>query len=85
MKIAEFEQVLWDRDRVRVVIRAPAWQAVDAQGHTNAASETLSITEYIRVRVTDVIGNYECVIVDGRGLIVHGRTKLGTVRATYQQ
>ncbi|MGO9005593.1 MAG: hypothetical protein ACLQIQ_12815 [Beijerinckiaceae bacterium] len=84
MIIGEFEELLWKRDVIRVVIRAPAWQAVNAQAQTNAASETLSITEYIRVRITNVIGNYECVVIDGRGLIVHGRTKLGTVRSTYR-
>jgi hypothetical protein len=84
MNVVAFEEHLWKRDGVRIVIRAPTWTEVQKPAQTNAASETMSVTAYIGARVQGSIGKSECVAIDGYGKIVHGRTKIGTLRATYR-
>ena len=86
MNIRQFEEVLWNRDGVRVVIRAPTWANIpQPPAQTNAADKGMSITEYVRARVKAHIGDYEVIVIDGNGQEVHGRTRVARVRASYQR
>ena len=44
MNILEFEVLLWTRDGVRVVIRAPTWAVVQPVNQVNGADEDMSVT-----------------------------------------
>ena len=84
MNVGQLEEVLWNRDGVRVVVRAPWSAPVQASNQTKAADKGMRVNEYLRVRVQDSIGDYQCFVVDGYGLVVNGNTKLETVRASYR-
>ncbi len=83
MNICEFEEAVWEKDGIRLVVRAQSWAKVENYDYANAADRRMSVTEYLRVRITPKIGNYEVAVVSGDGTLVHGRTKLNKVRATF--
>lgn len=83
MRVWEFENAVWEIDNLRVVIRAPQAAQVQDFDWQNAADQNMSVTEYVRVRLTTRLGPYEAVITTGTGTIAHGRTRIRNVRASY--
>ena len=84
MTVEQFEKQVWEVERVRLVIRAPAAATVKSYGHKNAATKTWSVSEWKKKRIKAKIGNLGAVVIDGRGRIPHGRTLLSSVRAGYR-
>lgn len=85
MKVSEFEDKVWEIDRIRLVLRAPENQAVDAYDWQKAADQGLSIKEYIEIRITPKIRGIEAVIIDGDGEEPNRRTLLRTARESYKR
>lgn len=83
MNVREFEDAVWERDTIRIVIRAPSNEQVEAYNYVNAANATQTLTAFINGRIRDRVGDLEVIAVNGSGTIVNGNTHLNTVRATY--
>lgn len=86
MTVWELEQAIYDKEEVRVVIRAPWRTAVGDYEYQRAAAGSSTITEWLQQRVQPLLrGGEELVVVDGNGGLPHGRTKMSTLRATYER
>ena len=84
MNVRQYENRVWQVDNLRIVVRARrATRIAQRFGWTNGIDQGLSITDYIRNRVTPCIGSREFLIIDGHGNEPHGRTLMSTVRDSY--
>jgi hypothetical protein len=85
MNVWEIEQEIFEREEVRVVIRAPWKTHLGAYNYQRAASGTSSVTEWLQQRVIPAVQGHEVVVIDGNGAVPHGRTKMSTLRASYER
>ena len=83
ISISELESQIFDKEEVRVIIRANKDQTVERYPYSRKASVTTSVTDLIENRIKPLVGNAEVVVVNGEGLHPHGRTKVETVRNSY--
>lgn len=85
MKVWEFEQRVYDLEEVRLVIRAAPNEEIGDYNYTRCAPSTTSVSEWLRQRVIDAVGGNEVSVVDGNGAYPHGRTRMSTLRSTYER
>ena len=85
MKVKEFEQKVWEVDKIRLVIRAPASEDVGDFVQKRASTETNTISEYEEDRLNKPLAGKEWVVINGSGEIVFRGTTLRVVRATYDR
>lgn len=83
MKAIEFEDKVWEIERIRIVLRCPPHTQVGEYDYKNAASENISITEWLRGRVLPKLNNIDVEVLGGNGEQPHGRSLLRTVRHSY--
>lgn len=85
MKVCEFEDKVWEIERVRIVIRAKSNEEVQLYDFKRAAPEgknnlTWFINKRVQPRLAD---NMEVVTIDGSGNVPRGKMLLSTLRQTY--
>jgi hypothetical protein len=85
MKVWEFEQAVYEREEVRLVIRAAAGEDVGDYGYVKCSPATTSVSEWLRQRIHPTVGDYEVIVIDGNGAVPHGRTRMATLRETYER
>ena len=85
MKVWEFEEAVWKKDTIRIVIRAAANSEVEDYEYQNAAQGNRNITWFLntRVRSHSRVGDYEIVVIGGDGKQPFGGTYIQTVRDSY--
>ena len=85
MRIAEFEAAVLEVEGIVIRIRAPAVAEVGDYEYERQAASGTSVAEWLRTRVTPQLdGNHVCVF-NGHSNEPHGRTKLLTLRASYDR
>jgi len=82
--VEDFEEKVWEIDRIRIVVRAPAKDQVDDYNWQNSAAETQRVTEWLETRIVPKIGAREVIVIGGDGEEPHGRTLLRTLRDGYR-
>lgn len=85
MRVSEFEQAVFDTEDIVIRIRAPLGEEVDNYEYERQASGGTSVTNWLYTRIYPRMRGYEVSIVDGNGQTPHGRTKLETLRASYER
>ena len=85
MTAAEIEQAVYDLEEVRIVIRAPARAPMGDYTNVRAAPGTASVAEWLAQRILPLTGGNEVLVIDGNGAIPHGRTRMATLRASYER
>lgn len=85
MRVSEFEQAVLDKEEVVIRIRAPLATVVDDYNYERQASGSTSVTDWLENRILPKLKGGQVAIVDGNGQTPHGRTKLATLRATYER
>ena len=65
MTVSEFEKAVWTKEKIRIVIRAPADSQVEEYGFANAADQNWRITELIDNRIHRRVGNSDVVVIRG--------------------
>lgn len=86
MKIIELEQKIMELEEFRVVIRAPSWAEVDDYPYARKADKGSSLTNWCHSRLEPLLKDgMTYVVLDGNCGMPHGRTKLSTLRATYER
>jgi hypothetical protein len=83
MKVSEFEQLVWDLERLRIVVRANRNEEIDDYDYRNAANENWRIAEFVKNRVASRVDGREVTVIQGDGKIAHGNTLLYALRETY--
>lgn len=79
----EIEQAVFDLDEIRIVIRAKTSEDLGSYTYSRKAAENTSVSEWLEQRIKPIVNSHGVVVVDGRGNIPHGRTKLSRVRRSY--
>lgn len=85
ISVAEFEAKVLEKEEVVIKIRAPANTQVIDFGYDRKAAGSTSVTDWLENRIKPLIMNNEIVIIAGDYASPHGRTKLETLRATYEK
>ena len=85
MHVSEFEQAVLDKEEVVIRIRAPITTVVDDYDYVRQASNSTSVADWLENRILPKLKGSQVAIVDGHGQAPHGRTKLATLRATYER
>lgn len=85
ISILEFEQSIIDMEEIIVVIRADTNDQIDPYPYERKASGNQSLSEWIAGRLAPAIGGRKYKIIDGSFNQPHGRTKMATLRASYER
>jgi len=85
VSVAEFEAKVLEKEEIVIKIRASAnTQVFDFDCDRKAAGSS-SVTDWLERRIKPLIMNNEIVIIAGDYASPHGRTKLETLRASYEK
>jgi hypothetical protein len=82
---SELEEQIFDKEGVRVVIRAGKDTKFPPYNYKNKASASMSKTSWYMSRVKPLLGEFEGEVVDGHGEMPHGRTQMIKMRDSYQK
>lgn len=85
ISVAEFEAKVLEKEEVVIRVRAPSGAKVRDYEYSRKAAGTQSTTEWLEGRIKPCLEGYEVTIIDGDYSAPHGRTKLETLRATYEK
>ena len=85
MNVWNVEQAVYSLEEVRVVIRAPGGTTLKPFNYVRAAPGTTSVSEWLTQRILPLTDGQEVVVIDGNGAIPHGRTRMATLRASYER
>lgn len=85
ISVAEFEAKVLEKEEVIIRIRAPAGTKVQDYEYSRKAAGTQSTTEWLEGRIKPCLEGHEVVVIDGDYSTPHGRTRLDTLRATYEK
>lgn len=84
MNISAFETAVWEKEGVRIVIRANRNDGVADYDSINRAAANSTISSWLDNRVRPKINDREVTVIDGRGQIPNGKTKMSTLRNSYK-
>ncbi len=83
MKLADFEQRVWEVEGIRIVVRGHENDEVEDYTRKNAATETWSTREFLEKRIESRVGGRKVVVIKGDGEMPNGRVLLRNLRASY--
>ena len=81
----EIEQAVFELDEIRIVIRAKTNTPLGSYQYTRKAAENASVAEWLDQRIRPIVDDHGVVVIDGNGNVPHGRTRLSTLRASYEK
>ena len=84
MKVWEFENAVWNRDGIRIVIRASANDEVEDYPYKKAAQWNRNITWLLENHIRPFVGGYEVVVIGGNGEQPFGGNNVQTIRDSYR-
>lgn len=83
--VSELEKQIFEREEIKVVIRAKSSTEVKPYNYERKASNNASVTDFIETRIKPIVGpDIEVEIVNGQSQKPHGRTKMETLRKSYE-
>lgn len=85
MTIEEFENAVLRLEEIVIRIRAPMQTEVETYDYERRASATSSVREWLHTRILPKVGDNSVSVLDGYGREAHGRTRLDTLRQTYER
>jgi len=85
ISVAEFERKVEELEEIVIRIRAPADAKVRPYEYDRKGAGTQSTTEWKAGRIQPLIGDFAVEIIDGNHKSPHGRTKLATLRKSYEK
>lgn len=81
----EIEQAVFELDEIRIVIRAGTNTQLGSYQYARKAAENASVAEWLEQRIKPITKGHGVVVIDGNGNVPHGRTRLSTLRASYER
>jgi len=85
MNVRDFEDKVWEKEGIRVVVRAPSADNVQDYKYNNSGQGGWRITQLLEKRIQPKVGEYEVMVIEGNGEEPHGRTILRTLRDSYRR
>ncbi len=83
-KVGEFEEAVWAKERIRIVIRTAANRVVKKYNYERAAPDTWSISRLLEKRIQRCESDLEVIVIQGNGEQPRGNVVLRTLRASYR-
>lgn len=83
--VRALEEKIFELEEIVVTIRAPANTLVDNYEFERKAAGTSSVSDWLEGRVRPLIDGNEVVVLNGDYTTPHGRTKLSTLRGSYEK
>jgi hypothetical protein len=83
MKLADFEQRVWEVEGIRIVVRGHENDEVKDYNLKNAAMEHWSTRTILTKRIEPRVGERKVMVIQGDGEMPHGSVLLRTLRKTY--
>jgi hypothetical protein len=85
ISVREFETKVLEREEIVIRVRAPSGTKVEDYDYARKAAGNQSISSLLDGRIRPLIGDYEVDVLDGNYATPHGRTRLATLRASYER
>lgn len=85
MTVEEFESAVLRLEEIVIRIRAPIQTEVEPYDYIRKAGGTSSVTEWLHTRILPKVEGYSVSVLDGYVREAHGRTRLSTLRGTYER
>ena len=85
ISVAAFEAKVLELEDVVIRIRAPAGSAVNDYEYERKSADNQSVADWLEGRIKPLIDNHEVVVIDGHYTTPHGRTRLRTLRSSYER
>ena len=85
MTVIQFENVVLRLEEIVIRIRASSNDQVEGYDYRRQASGTTSVTEWLNTRIRPRLGGLEVSVMDGNSQETHGKTRLSTLRASYER
>lgn len=85
ISVKEFEAKVLEKEEIVIRIRAPASTKVDDYEYERKAAGNQSTTDWLDGRIRPLIGGFEVDVLAGDYATPHGRTKLETLRSSYEK
>ena len=85
MKIRDFEEAVYNVERVRIVVRAARGAQVEPYHYEAAYPQTNTVRAFLDGRVRPKIGGYEVSVIGPNGVGVPENTKVGSVRDLFEE
>lgn len=82
---SDLERQIFEKEEIRVVIRAPKGQEFDVYPYDRKSAVNTSIKDWYEKRLKPIIGDYDADVIDGYGTNPHGRTQIEKVRNSYAE
>ena len=83
--IKQLEERIFELEEIVLVVRGKTTQPVGDYAYERKAAGNQSVTDWIEGRLKKSIGDLEFQIISGDYTQPHGRTKLETLRASYDR
>ena len=83
--VREFEEKVLAKEEIVLMLRAPTGAKVEDFEYSRKAAGNTSVTDWIEQRIKPCIGDVEFTIVNGQYGHPHGKTKLETLRNSYEK
>jgi phage major head subunit gpT-like protein len=85
--VRDFEKKVRELEEISIVIHAPSSTMVEDYAYKKKAASTASLTEWIDTRVKPALNGHEFSIINAEYVAdtPHGRTKLETLRSSYER
>ena len=80
----EFEKKVLELEEILIVLRTPRGALVDEYEFERKAAGNSSITDWLETRIYPRTGDNQIDVISGNYTQPHGRTRLDTLRATYE-
>lgn len=85
ISVAEFEAKVLEKEEIVIRIRAPSGTKVDDYTYERKAAGNQSTADWMEGRIKPLLGGHEVDVVGGNFTSPHGRTKLATLRSSYEK
>jgi hypothetical protein len=85
ISVAEFEAKVLEKEEILIRVRAMSSTQVDDYNYDRKAAGNSSITDWLEGRIKPLLKNNEVAVIAGDYATPHGRTKLDTLRASYEK
>ncbi|MGH2509594.1 MAG: hypothetical protein ACRDHZ_19630 [Ktedonobacteraceae bacterium] len=85
ISVTEFEAKVLAKEEIVIRIRGPSWKKVEDYGYERKAAGNQSTTDWLDGRIRPLLEGLEVEVIGGDYAAPHGRTKLDTLRASYER
>lgn len=84
MKVKDFEEKILEIENIRLVIRANRSDEVGFIDWDEPSDGEWRKNDWLSRRIQPLVRGFEVSVIDGTGNIVHGSTRLRTLRQSYR-